>query len=248
MRVVNNVALVTGAASGIGRATALLFAAEGAREAILDWNCEAGGETARLIGERGGEAVALVGDVSKEEDVAAAVRATVDRFGRLDILVNDAAIEFWGKAADTKVEDWDRVLAVDLRGVFLCCKHAIPRMLEQGSGAIVNIASVNGLVGIPAHAAYNAAKGGIIALTRQMAVDYGPDNIRVNCICPTTTETPMVEAVLTEDLRRYLIQQHPLRRLAQPEDVAYAALYLASDEASCLTGVILPVDGGWTAQ
>jgi len=247
-RLHNKVALISGAGSGIGRATALLFAAEGAKVAALDWNHEAAAETARLIEEGGGEAIALAADVSREEDVAAAVAATVAGFSRLDVLVASAGIDLFVRATDTNLEDWERVQAVDLRGVFLCCKHAIPHMERQGGGAIVTLSSVNGLVGVPVHAAYAAAKGGVIALTRQLAVDYGPANVRVNCVCPTTTDTPMVRAIANDAILETLGRMHPLRRIAQAEDVACAALYLASDEARCVTGVVLPVDCGWTAQ
>ncbi len=248
MRLEGKVALITGAGSGIGRAMALLFAAEGAKVAVMDWNRESGEETVRMVQEQGGEALAVHGDVSQEADVEAAVSRTIEAFGRLDVLVNDAAIEFASRATETRLEDWDRVHAINLRGVFLCCKRAIAHMEGQGGGVIVNIASVNGLVGVPVHAAYNAAKAGVIGLTRQLAVDYGPANIRVNCVCPTTTDTPMVRGFLTEALRAELAKQHPLRRIAQPEDIAYAALYLASDEASCVTGIALPVDAGATAM
>jgi len=247
-RLRDKVALITGAGSGIGRATALLFAAEGAKVAALDWHQDAAAETARLVDEAGGEAISLAADVSREEDVAAAVEATVTRFGRLDVLVASAGVDLFARATDTKLEDWERVQSVDLRGVFLCCKYAIPQMERQGGGSIVTLSSVNGLVGLSVHAAYAAAKGGIISLTRQLAVDYGPANVRVNCICPTTTDTPMVRAFTNDAILETLSRMHPLRRIAQAEDVAYAALYLASEESRCVTGVILPVDCGWTAQ
>jgi NAD(P)-dependent dehydrogenase (short-subunit alcohol dehydrogenase family) len=247
-RLRDKVALITGAGSGIGRATALLFAAEGAKVAALDWNQEAAAETARLIEEGGGEAIALTADVSREEDVAAAVEATVARFGRLDVLVANAGIDLFVRATDTKLEDWERLQSVDLRGVFLCCKHAIPHMERAGGGSVITLSSINGLVGVPLHAAYAAAKGGIIALSRQLAVDYGPANVRVNCICPTTADTPMVRAIANDTILETLARMHPLRRIAQAEDVAYAALYLASDEARCVTGVVRPVDCGWTTQ
>jgi NAD(P)-dependent dehydrogenase (short-subunit alcohol dehydrogenase family) len=247
-RVREKVALITGAGSGIGRATALLFAVEGAKVAALDLNREGAAETARLVEERGGEAIALTADVSREEEVVAAVEATVARFGRLDVLVASAGIDLFVRATDTNLEDWERVQSIDLRGVYLCCKHVIPHMERAGGGAIVTLSSVNGLIGVPVHAAYAAAKGGVIALTRQLAVDYGPANVRVNCICPTTTDTPMVRAFTNDAILETLGRMHPLRRIAQAEDVAYAALYLASDEARCVTGVILPVDCGWTAQ
>lgn len=241
-------ALITGGGSGIGRSMAGLFAAEGARVAVMDWNQETGAETARMVKESGGEALAIHGDVSEEADAESAVRQTVEAFGRLDILVNDAAIELEARATETTAADWDRVQAVNLRGVFLCCKHAIRHMQRQGGGAIVNIASANALVAVPAHAAYSAAKAGVIGLTRQLALDYGPDNIRVNCVCPTTTDTPMVRAVADDAALQAIARKHPLRRICQPEDIAYATLFLASDEARCITGAVLPVDAGWTAQ
>ncbi len=247
-RLDGKVALITGAGSGIGRAMALLFAAEGAKVAILDWNRDSAKETERMVRERGGEAMALHGDVSHEADVEAAVRQTVETFGRLDILVNNAGIDFASRATETQVEDWDRVQAINLRGVFLCCKHAIPQMQRQGGGAVVNISSANALVAVPARAAYSPAKAGIIGLTRQVALDYGSDDIRVNCICPTTTDTPMARATADDEALQATAAMHPLRRIAQPEDIAYAALFLASDEARCITGVVVPVDAGWTAQ
>jgi NADP-dependent 3-hydroxy acid dehydrogenase YdfG len=169
-RVREKVALITGAGSGIGRATALLFAVEGAKVAALDLNREGAAETARLVEERGGEAIALTADVSREEEVVAAVEATVARFGRLDVLVASAGIDLFVRATDTNLEDWERVQSIDLRGVYLCCKHVIPHMERAGGGAIVTLSSVNGLIGVPVHAAYAAAKGGVIALTRQLAV------------------------------------------------------------------------------
>ena len=247
-RLRGKVALITGAGSGIGRATALLFAAEGAKVGALDLHQDTAAETARLVEEAGGEAIALAADVSREEDVAAAVETTVARFGRLDVLVASAGIDLFARATDTKLEDWERIQSVDLRGVFLCCKHSISHMERQGGGSIVTLSSVNGLVGLSVHAAYAGAKGGVIGFTRQLAVDYGPANVRVNCICPTTTDTPMVRAFTNDAILETLSGMHPLRRIAQAEDVAYAALYLASEEARCVTGVILPVDCGWTAQ
>ena len=248
-RLDSKVAVVTGAASGMGRAIALLFAREGARVAVVDCDRDKGEETTSLIAEAGGEAIFLHADISQEGDVQTALAAAAEEFGRLDILVNDAGIVLMAGATDTSVEDWDRVQAVNLRGVFLCCKHAIPQMQRQGGGAIVSIASIGSLVAVPAHAAYNAAKAGVVGLSRQMAVDYGPDNIRVNCICPTATDTPLIRrAGANDQALRALAQMHPLRRITQPQDIAHAALFLASDEAHCITGVALPVDAGWTAQ
>jgi NAD(P)-dependent dehydrogenase (short-subunit alcohol dehydrogenase family) len=248
-RLEGKVAAITGAASGIGRAAALIFAREGAAVAVLDCDDEGGGETVRRVGEAGGKAVFQHTDVSREEDIVAAVAATTGEFGRLDILVNNAGVVLMANAPNTSVEDWDRIQAINLRGVFLGCKHAIPVMQAQGGGAIVNTASIGALVAVPVHAAYDAAKAGVLGLTRQLAVDHGPDNIRVNCVCPTATDTPLVRGAGANDAAlEALAKMHPLRRVAQPEDVAHAMLFLASDEARCVTGAALPVDAGWTAQ
>ena len=246
-RLESKVAAITGAASGIGRAIAVLFAAEGARVAVLDCNQELGAETARLITDAGGRSIFVPTDVTSEDDVRTAIDTCVREFGRIDILVNDAGIVLMAGAVDTKIEDWDRVLNVNLRGAFLTCKHAIPHMITQGGGAIVNVASISSFVAVMAHAAYNASKAGIVGLSRQMALDYGPNNIRINCVCPTATDTPLIrKAGAGRQALAAMAQQHPLRRLTEPLDIAYGALFLASDEARCITGVALPVDSGWT--
>jgi NAD(P)-dependent dehydrogenase (short-subunit alcohol dehydrogenase family) len=248
-RLTGKTAVITGAASGMGRATALLFAREGARVAVLDCDEEGGNETARLIKRCGGEAVFLRVDLAREQEVEAAIEGAVSEFGSLDILVNNAGIVVMAPAADTSFEDWEKVQAVNLRGGFLCCKYAIPQMRRQGGGAIVNIASIGALVAVPAHAAYDAAKAGLVGLTRAIAMDYGPHNIRANCVCPTATDTPLIRGAGAGNAAlRALAQMHPLRRLTEPEDIAHAVLFLASDEARCITGVVLPVDSGWTVQ
>jgi NAD(P)-dependent dehydrogenase (short-subunit alcohol dehydrogenase family) len=247
-RLAGKTAFITGSASGIGRATALLFAREGAAVTVADFNDEGGNETARMITAEGGTAKFTHTDVTSEEDVREAIAATVNGSGRLDVLVNDAGIVHMAGAVDTKVEDWERVLNTNLRGMFFTCKYAIPHMQQNGGGAIVNIASIGSLVGILAHAAYNASKGGVVALSRQMAVDYGPSNIRVNCVAPTATDTPLIrKAGAGRRTLQAIADGHPLRRIAQPEDIANAVLFLASDEARCITGAVLPVDAGWTA-
>lgn len=248
-RLANKVTFVTGAASGMGRAIAQLFAREGAKVAVVDRDRENGVQTVERIRDDGGEAAFIYADLCSEEEVRAAVQETVDRYGRLDVLVNNAGIVVMGGATQTSLADWERVQTVNLRGPFLCCKHAIPHMQRQGGGAIVSVASIGGLVAVPAHAAYNAAKSGLIGLMRQIAVDYGPDNIRANVICPTATDTPLIRrAGANEQNLKALAQMHPLRRLSRPEDIAYAALFLASEEAQCITGAVLPVDAGWTAM
>lgn len=247
-RLAGKSAFITGSASGIGRAIAILFASEGAPVVVADCDETGGAETAALIEESGGEGVFLNMDVTDEESVRSVVGATIERFGRLDVLVNNAGIVLMAGAVETTVEDWDRVQAVNLRGYFLCSKHAIPQMQRQGGGAIVNIASIGALVGIGAHAAYNASKAGVLGLSRQMAVDYGSNNVRVNCVCPTATDTPLIRGLGTRGgALRAMAALHPLRRLPEPIDIAYAALFLASDEARCITGAVLPVDSGWTA-
>ena len=247
-RLEGKAAFVTGSASGIGRAIAILFAREGALVTVADCNEEGGAETAELIGKAGGRARFIRTDVTSEDNVRESIEETVNGSGRLDVLVNDAGIVHMAGAIDTKLEDWERVLNVNLRGMFFCCKHGIPQLIKSGGGAIVNIASIGSLVSVPAHAAYNASKGGVVALSRQMAVDYGPSNVRINCICPTATDTPLIrKAGAGNRALRAIAESHPLRRIAQPEDIAYAALFLASDEARCITGAVLPVDAGWTA-
>ena len=242
-------AFITGAASGIGRAIALMFAQQGARVAVADRDEAGGAETARLIEEAGGCGIFVSTDVTNEESVQSAISAANGKLGGLDVLVNDAGIVHMAAAADTSLEDWERVLAVNLRGVFLCSKHALPLMRGNGGGAVVNVASIGSLVGIQAHAAYNASKAGVVGLSRQMAVDYGPENIRVNCVCPTGTDTPMVRgAGATDAALAAFARQHPLRRITEPEDIAHAVLFLASDEARCITGAVLPVDAGYTAM
>jgi NAD(P)-dependent dehydrogenase (short-subunit alcohol dehydrogenase family) len=246
-RLSGKVAFVTGAASGIGRAIAVIFAANGARVVIADLNEEGAAETVRLVTGAGGDAAAFTTDVTSEEAVRDAIDACVRDFGSLDVLVNNAGAVKMASAAETELADWERMLAVNLRGVFLTTKHAIPHMERNEGGVIVNIASIGSIVSVPAHAAYNAAKAGVVGFSRQVAADYGPRNIRVNCICPTATDTPLVrEAGATGGMLRRMADGHPLRRLPTPDDIAYAALFLASDESRCITGVTLPVDSGWT--
>jgi len=253
----SRVAIVTGGASGIGQATAQLFAREGARVAIFDVDVENGHQTAETIQSGGGEAIFVHTDVSLAKDVEAAVRRITDEFGRLDVIFNGAGVSGrkWGDGptAQCTEEAWDRVLAINLKSVFLGCKYAIPEMLKVGSGAIVNLSSVVGLVGGDADFAthaYAASKGGIISLTRAIAAYYAPRHIRANVICPGLIATPMSRRAQSDErIRARLSELQPLTGdFGQPIDVAHAALYLASDQARFVTGAVLTVDGGWTTH
>jgi NAD(P)-dependent dehydrogenase (short-subunit alcohol dehydrogenase family) len=246
-RLEDKVAIVTGAGSGIGKAIAHRFAAEGALVVVSDISGEEQ-HTAREIGER---AIAVRADVSALEDVRALIESAVTRYGRLDILVNNAGIEGHQAAtADCTEENFDRVIAVNLRGVFLGMKYALPVMLRGGGGSIINVASVAGLVGFPNIPAYCASKGGVVQLTRTTALEYAREHVRVNAICPGVIWTPMVERFSgnTAEGRQQMEQMEPVGRLGTPEDVAAMAVYLASDESAFVTGTALPVDGGMVAQ
>ena len=248
-RLDGKVAIITGTASGIGRAAAPLFADEGARVVGCDTNDAGGRETLAAIEARGRPSVFVRADVSQEPDVERLVAQALDAFGRIDVLYNNAGIGYstpitLGDVTDIPVENWDAVLAVNLRSVYLCCKHVIPVMARQGGGAIVNTSSAMATGSIPGADAYTAAKAGIVGLTRVMAKRHGPSGIRVNCICPGTILTPMIEEMYRDRQRASKGESVPLRRLGRPEDVAPAALFLASDEASFITGAVLFVDGG----
>lgn len=248
MRLADKVAVVTGAASGIGRATAVRFAREGARLVLGDVHEPGLAETVAEIEAGGGTAVALRCDVTVEADVRRLVGTAVERFGRLDVMVNNAGVGHLPlPVGDLPLEEFLRAVRVNLVGVFLGCKHAAPVMARQGGGSIVNMASVLGVVGARWLGAYNASKGAVIALTRNVAVDYAEYGVRCNCICPGLIETPLVEPFKALGLWDAIVRQHLLKRPGRPEEVAQAALFLASDESSFITGTALFVDGGFTA-
>ncbi|MCX4856269.1 SDR family oxidoreductase [Streptomyces canus] len=243
------VAFVTGAGSGIGRATAVAFARAGARVALADLSPDGLRETARLVEEAGGRALSLTCDVTSEDDVKSALGDTVQAFGRLDAAFNNAGVEQPVKpAADIAKDEWDRVVGVSLTGMFLCMKHQIPLMLRQGGGAIVNASSGAGVKGFKGQAAYAAAKHGVIGLTRSTALDYAASGIRVNAVCPGIVDTEMIQrfAESTPGGRDTLIADEPIGRLGTPDEIAAAVLWLCSDAASFATGHALVVDGGQT--
>jgi NAD(P)-dependent dehydrogenase (short-subunit alcohol dehydrogenase family) len=253
MRFKGKVVIVSGAGSGIGRAVAELFAEEGGRVVILDIEKRGVDETSTSISRRKGEALPLVCDVTDEGDVSNGVAQVLRHYRHIDVLCNNAGVELSKPLARTEEYEWDRVLAVNLKGMFLLSKHVVPHMISSGGGAIVNTSSISGLLGWPDSSAYCASKGGVIQLTREMAVEYGPCNIRVNCICPGTTVTPMIDRLLgleddPEGTSQSIRVMHPLGRFAQPEEIARAMLFLASEEASFVTGAVLPVDGGYTSK
>ncbi len=253
MRLHNKVCLVTGGGSGIGRATAELFAREGATLAIVDRD-EAGAEAAADACAGGREApLALHADLGKAADCRTMIEATVDRFGRLDVLVNNAGYGILGTVPETSEEDWDALMNVNVKGVFLACKHAIPLMIRQGGGAIVNVASVVSSIGITNRAAYCASKGAVASLTRAMALDHIQDKIRVNAVAPGTVRSAYFDRLLARagdpaGLQAHLESRQPIGRMATPAEIATGILYLACDESSFCTGTILTIDGGMTAQ
>lgn len=248
MRLKDKVAIITGGASGIGKATAILFAEHGAKIVVADIDENGANQTVTDIHDAGNEAIYVQTDVTISDNTQRMVTETVSTYGKLDILLSSAGIAMRLPVADLPEEDWHRCLDVNLTGVYLCAKAAIPAMRRNGGGSIINLSSIYGLVGADVRAAYVASKGGVTNLTRGMALDYAEENIRINCICPGFVETPLVAGVVkTPQEYRKLADRHPMRRLAQPEEIAYGALYLASDESAFITGIALPIDGGYTA-
>ncbi|MDE2951799.1 MAG: glucose 1-dehydrogenase [Chloroflexota bacterium] len=253
MRFEGKVAVVTGAATGIGRAAALAFGREGASVALADVNAEAMHETARAIEAAGGSSLAVLADVSRGEDARRIAADAVDRFGGVDYLIASAGIQTYGTVVDTDEDTWDRTLAVNLKGVYLAAKYCIPEMVKRGGGAIVNVASVQGLQSQPNVAAYAASKGALIAMTRTMALDHAADRIRVNSLCPGSINTPLLrfaaDTYSPEDPLGAIEEWgklHALGRVGQPEEMAEVALFLVSEAASFMTGATVVADGGLT--
>jgi len=242
------VALVTGAASGQGRAAALLFGAHGARVVVADINDGGAGETIRMLEEQGAEGIAIHADVSLRADVDAMVATAMERYGRLDILYNNAAVQMSGRLVECTEEEWDLTIATNLSAIFWACRAALPHLLEGDGGSIINTASTLGLIGSEGYAAYGAAKAGLVLLTQQIAVEYGP-SVRANVIAPGSIDTPRFRTVLektpgAKDFVEGLKRNIPVRRLGTAEDVAAIALFLASDMSAYITGAVLPADGG----
>jgi NAD(P)-dependent dehydrogenase (short-subunit alcohol dehydrogenase family) len=253
VRFQGQVVAITGAAAGIGEAAARAFAHEGASVVLVDRDAQDGARIVQDLQQAGLSSLLVVTDISKEDDIRAMIERVVAEWGRLDVLVNNAGIYVQGDVVQTAPEDWDRIIGVNLTGAYLCTHYAVPLMIKGGGGVIVNVASEAGLVGIKGQVAYNVSKAGMIALTRSCAVDLAEHGVRVNCVCPGTTDTPLVRAAVnrTPDpvaARRRLESIRPLNRLGTPEEIASAILYLSSREAGYATGAILSIDGGYTAQ
>jgi NAD(P)-dependent dehydrogenase (short-subunit alcohol dehydrogenase family) len=252
-RFANKKVFISGGATGIGEAAVLLFAQQGAIVTIFDRDIENGEKCLQKILDGGGRGIFISGNLIYPEEIEKAIDQSLKTYGGIDILINNAGVESPYSVHEMPIEEWDRVMAVNLRGMYLMAKAVIPIMKKSGGGAIINTASISGLLGWPISAAYCASKGGVIQLTKQMAVDYAQDNIRVNCIAPGTTLTPLIERIFQQEsepekAKQQISQMHPLGRFAQPEEIAQAILFLASEDASFITGAVLPVDGGYTAK
>jgi NAD(P)-dependent dehydrogenase (short-subunit alcohol dehydrogenase family) len=256
MRLEGKVCFVTGGASGMGRVAAAMFSREGGRVAVADVNvdaCEAAAAEARAAAAGGGDAFAIRCDVTREQDVRDAIAATVARYGGLDVLYNNAGIMLAEdrSVVDTEESVWDRTLAVNLKGIYLCCKHGIPELIRAGGGSVINIASFVALVGcsVPQDA-YTATKGAVIALTKSLAVQFGPQGVRSNAICPGPIETPLLTEWLLKDpeARQVRLARNPTGRFGRPEDIVNAGIYLASDESAWTNGAVLVIDGGITSN
>jgi NAD(P)-dependent dehydrogenase (short-subunit alcohol dehydrogenase family) len=249
MRLRGKVAIVTGGSSGIGRATAELFAREGARVVVADYKPETGREVVKAIKKSGGDAIFVAVDVSDAAQVHRMVEVAMETYGGIDILFNNAGILLFGTVLDTDEEAWHRLMAINLTGTYLVSRAVLPHMIERGGGSIVNVTSSTGAHDACANAvAYVASKGGVALLTRAMAIDHAKDNVRVNAIAPGPTDTPMLRENMSPAQLEAFAATFPMKRLGSPEELAHAVLFLASDEASFVTGAILAVDGGQTAK
>jgi NAD(P)-dependent dehydrogenase (short-subunit alcohol dehydrogenase family) len=253
MRLQDKVCVITGAGSGMGQTAALMFGKEGAKVAVFEISEQAGRQTVEQVQAAGGEASFFVCNVAEEESVKTAVGRTVERYGNIDVLYNNAGImpAEDHSVIDTPVEVWDNVMAVNVRGIFLMCKHVIPEMLKQGKGSIINIASFVAFLGcsVPQDA-YTASKGAVVSLTRSLAIQFRPKGIRSNAICPGPIETPLLTEWLVKDeeAKRIRLSRQPSGRFGKPEDIVHCAIYLASDESDWTNGAILQVDGGITCN
>jgi NAD(P)-dependent dehydrogenase (short-subunit alcohol dehydrogenase family) len=249
MRLEGKVAIITGGGSGIGRATAQLFAQEGAKVVVADYKPESGREAVQAIKDAGGDALFVEVDVSNPAQVQHLAQTALDAYGGVDILFNNAGVLLFGTILETQEEAWNRLMSINLNGVYLCSKAVIPHMIKRGGGSIINTSSSTGAHDVaPNIAAYVTSKGGVTLLTRAMAVDHAKDKVRVNAIAPGPTDTPMLRDNMSQEELDAFASTFPMKRLGRPEELAYAALFLASDEASFVTGAILAVDGGQTAQ
>ncbi len=249
MRLKDKVAIVTGGTLGIGKATALLFAKEGALVTVVGYkHVDEGHDIVNVIENNGGKAIFVQADVSSEEDIKSIIKETVSAFGGIDIVFSNAGVLLCKSVTDTSSEEWDHLMRVNLRSAFLLSKYSIPEIKKRGGGSIIIDASVDGIIGCPEEAAYITTKAGLIALTKSMSVDYGKDNIRVNCVAPGWIETPLNEDYFAEPgNREKAAELHSIGKVGTPEEVAYAVLFLASGEASFITGSTLTVDGGLTS-
>lgn len=249
MRLKDKVAIITGGGTGIGRGIALMFAREGAKVVISGRRTEVLEETVNLIKQNQGEAIAVQTDVSDYNQVSALVQKTVAQFGKIDILVNNAGIYLPHDAMSVSEEEWNKVMSIDLKGVWVCSKACIPEMLKQGKGKIINVASIAGIIGFEQSAAYCAAKGGVVNLTREMALDFASKAININAIAPGVIDTDMTKDFLTDEAtKKSFLEKTPVGRVGTPDDIAYGAVYLASPESDFVTGHILVIDGGWTIR
>jgi NAD(P)-dependent dehydrogenase (short-subunit alcohol dehydrogenase family) len=249
MRLQSKVAVITGSGGAIGSVTAKRFTREGAKVVITDFNVEGGQKTVKDIKDHGGEAIFIEADITKVSECEKIIRTTVDTFGRVDVLFNNAGIDLVKMMHECTEEDYDQVVDIHLKGSFFCSRYALPEMMKQGGGSIINMGSIAGLIGYEKVPTYCAAKGGIVNLTRYIALEYARYNIRCNCICPGAVATGMMKRYMTDfpELAQKSIKNHPMGRIAEPEEISDTAVFLASNESAFITGVSLPVDGGFLA-